>query len=132
MPPECWSPRSAPRSSRPDGRRPRAGPCPRRRPRDRDTAGARRGRCGSAQARGTHHAYRLRPLRRSVGRLNPLHYDEPLAQGVGFPSVFSIGMFQAGLLATYATDWLGADTVRRFSVRFKEQVWPGDVLVCAR
>ena len=39
-------------------------------------------------------------------------------------------MFQAGLLATYATDWLGAENVRRFTVRFKEQVWPDDVLTC--
>ena len=39
-------------------------------------------------------------------------------------------MLQAGLLATYATDWLGAVNVRRYAVQFREQMWPGDVLVC--
>ena len=63
------------------------------------------------------------------GDFNALHHDESYAQAAGFPTVFSMGMFQASLLATFATDWLGADTVRRFTVRFKEQVWPGDVLV---
>ncbi len=64
------------------------------------------------------------------GDFNPIHHDEGFATGAGFPTVFSIGMFQAGLLATYATDWLGAENVRRFAVRFKEQVWPDDVLTC--
>lgn len=64
------------------------------------------------------------------GDFNPLHHDEQIARAVGFPTVFAMGMFQAGLLASYATGWLGADTVRRFAVRFKEQVWPEDVLVC--
>jgi hypothetical protein len=41
-----------------------------------------------------------------------------------------MGMFQASLLATFATDWLGADCVRRYSVRFELQVWPGDELTC--
>lgn len=64
------------------------------------------------------------------GDFNPIHHDEAFAVSAGFPSVFSIGMFQAGLLATYATDWLGARTIRRYAVRFSEQVWPGDELTC--
>jgi len=64
------------------------------------------------------------------GDFNPIHHDQGFAESAGFPTVFSIGMFQAGLLSTYATDWLGADKVRRFTVRFKEQVWPDDVLTC--
>lgn len=65
------------------------------------------------------------------GDFNPIHHDEGFATGAGFPTVFSIGMFQAGLLATFATDWLGPEHVRRFTVRFQEQVWPDDVLTCA-
>ena len=65
------------------------------------------------------------------GDFHPLHHDETYAHASGFPSVFSVGMFQAGLLATYATDWLGADTIRRYTMRFKEQCWPDDVLTCA-
>ncbi len=41
-----------------------------------------------------------------------------------------MGMLPAGLLATYATDWLGAASIRRFSVRFLDQVWLGDELTC--
>src|ERR1700748_2568269 len=63
--------------------------------------------------------------------LNPMHYDDHLAQSAGYPSVFAQGMFSAALLAGFATDWLGAGSVRRFGVRSREQVWPGDVLTCS-
>ncbi|MCW2861376.1 MAG: MaoC domain protein dehydratase [Actinoallomurus sp.] len=65
------------------------------------------------------------------GDFNPMHYDDTLARSAGHPSVFSQGMHSAALLATYAVDWLGAANVRRFAVRFQEQVWPGDVLTCS-
>jgi acyl dehydratase len=65
------------------------------------------------------------------GDFNPIHYDEGFAQSAGFPSVFSQGMHQAALLATFATDWLGPENVRRIHVRFREQVWPDDVLTCS-
>jgi acyl dehydratase len=64
------------------------------------------------------------------GDLNPMHYDDQAARSAGHPSVFSQGMHSAGLLAGYAVEWLGAENVRRFRVRFREQVWPGDVLTC--
>ncbi|RFC76607.1 MaoC/PaaZ C-terminal domain-containing protein [Streptomyces sp. AcE210] len=62
------------------------------------------------------------------GDFNPLHHDDAAAKAAGFPGVFSIGMFQAALVGTFATDWLGAESVRRLATRFKEQVWPGDTL----
>ncbi len=65
------------------------------------------------------------------GDFNPIHHDEQFAQSAGFPTVFSVGMLQAGLLATYCTDQFGAGNVRRFKVQFREQVWPDDVLTCA-
>jgi len=64
------------------------------------------------------------------GDFNPIHHDEDFAREAGFPTVFSVGMFQAGILAAYCAEWLGADNVRRFAVQFREQVWPGDHLVC--
>lgn len=64
------------------------------------------------------------------GDFNPIHHDEGFARSAGFPTVFSIGMYQAALLATFATDWLGPRNVRRYMVRFREQVWPDDVLTC--
>ena len=65
------------------------------------------------------------------GDFNPMHYDDTLARAAGYPSVFSQGMHSAALLASFAVDWLGAENVRRFAARFKEQVWPGDVLTCS-
>ena len=47
------------------------------------------------------------------GDFNPIHHDEEFAQSAGYPSVFSVGMLQAGILAGFATDWLGAANVRR-------------------
>ncbi|WP_200951214.1 MaoC/PaaZ C-terminal domain-containing protein [Nocardioides sp. Root140] len=64
------------------------------------------------------------------GDMNPIHHDEEFAKAAGFPAPFAVGMFQAGLLASWATAWLGAENVRSYRVRFKEQVWPGDVLTC--
>lgn len=62
------------------------------------------------------------------GDMNPIHHDEEFARAAGFPTPFAVGMWQAGLVGTYLTDWLGAENVRRFRVRFVEQVWPGDEL----
>jgi acyl dehydratase len=64
------------------------------------------------------------------GDFNPIHHDEGYAKSAGFPSVFSVGMLQAGILGTYVTDWLGPTNVRRFGFQFREQVWPGDTLTC--
>ena len=66
------------------------------------------------------------------GDMYRVHHDEPYAIACGFPSTFSVGMYQAGLLATWAVNWLGTENVRRFRVRFKDQVWPGDVLTRRR
>lgn len=65
------------------------------------------------------------------GDFNPIHHDEGFAKAAGFPTVFSVGMLQAGILASFATDWLGPANVRRFGVQFREQVWPDDVLTCS-
>jgi acyl dehydratase len=62
------------------------------------------------------------------GDMNPIHHDTEFAQKAGFPQPFAVGMLQAGVLATWATDWLGAANVRRFKVQWREQAWPGDVL----
>ena len=65
------------------------------------------------------------------GDFNPIHHDDEFAQSAGYPTAFSVGMLQAGILASYATDWLGPRNVRKFGVQFREQVWPGDRLVCS-
>jgi acyl dehydratase len=62
------------------------------------------------------------------GDMNPIHHDEEFAKKAGLPAPLAVGMFQAGALNAWATDWLGPKNVRRTRIRWKEQVWPGDVL----
>lgn len=62
------------------------------------------------------------------GDMNPIHHDEEFAKAAGLPAPLAVGMFQAGVLAAWASDWLGPENVRRTRIRWKEQVWPGDVL----
>ncbi len=64
------------------------------------------------------------------GDFNPVHHDDEFARSANMPSVFSVGMLQAGYLGTYCVELFGPESVRRLSVRFAEQVWPGDELVC--
>jgi acyl dehydratase len=62
------------------------------------------------------------------GDMNPIHHDETFARAAGYEAPLAVGMFQAGVMNTWATDWLGPENVRRTKIRWKEQVWPGDVL----
>lgn len=65
------------------------------------------------------------------GDFHPAHHDDDFARRHGYPRAFSLGMLAAGYLSTYAADWLGAESLRRFRVRFMEITWPGDRLVCS-
>jgi acyl dehydratase len=62
------------------------------------------------------------------GDMNPIHHDEPFARAAGYPAPLVVGMYQAGALLAWAAGWLGPENVRKTRVRWKEQVWPGDVL----
>jgi acyl dehydratase len=65
------------------------------------------------------------------GDFNPIHHDEPMAQGFGLPGVFSMGMLQGGALAQRLARWVGPANVQTFTLRFTGQVWPGDELTLA-
>ncbi len=62
------------------------------------------------------------------GDFNPMHHDDSVATSVGYPSVFGHGMFTAGLLSHYVTDWVGIGNLRKFGTRFKGQLYPGRTL----
>jgi acyl dehydratase len=62
------------------------------------------------------------------GDMNPIHFDHEFAMAAGYPKPFAVGMRQAGVMAAYATEWLGAERIRRFKVQFREQAWPGDTI----
>jgi acyl dehydratase len=65
------------------------------------------------------------------GDFNPIHHDDEVARQVGYPTAFAVGMLPAGLLAAHAATLFGATAVRRFTARFREQVWPGESLTLA-
>ena len=62
------------------------------------------------------------------GDFNPLHHDHAYAAKAGLRDVMAHGMLSAGLLASALTRWFGPGAVRRYAVRFRSPVWPGDVL----
>jgi acyl dehydratase len=65
------------------------------------------------------------------GDFNPIHWNEDFAKSAGYPGVFAQGMFTAGVLGTFLTNWVGESNVRRFRTRFVGQVWPGEQIVCS-
>ena len=65
------------------------------------------------------------------GDFNPIHWNEEFAKSAGYPTVFAQGMFTAGVLATFLTNWAGEAAVRRFRTRFVGQVWPGEQITCS-
>lgn len=64
------------------------------------------------------------------GDFNPLHHDDEIAKSFGLPSVFSMGLFQGGILSRVLTDWAGPGSVRRYKIRFMNQVWPNERIIC--
>jgi hypothetical protein len=64
--------------------------------------------------------------------MNPIHHDAAFALRAGYPEPFAVGMRQAGVLAAYATDWFGPESIRRFKVRFHEQACQSCAGGCAR
>ena len=66
----------------------------------------------------------------SSGDFQPIHHDEPFARSAGYEAPLVVGMLPAGILAAWAADLFGPENVRRTRIRWKAQVWPGDVLTC--
>lgn len=62
------------------------------------------------------------------GDMNPIHHDEPFARKAGYAAPLVVGMYPAGALAAWAAGMFGAENVRRVRIRWKEQMWPDDVL----
>jgi acyl dehydratase len=65
------------------------------------------------------------------GDFNPLHNDADFAKAAGYPGIFAMGMMSAAWLGRMLTDWVGPQSIRRYKVRFVNQVWPGDRLTCS-
>lgn len=63
------------------------------------------------------------------GDYNPLHTDDLYCrEAAGYPGVFAHGMLTMGMTGRLVTDRFGAENVKKYGVRFTNQVWPGDDL----
>jgi acyl dehydratase len=62
------------------------------------------------------------------GDYNPLHTDEVYSVHVGYKGVFAHGMLTMGLTGKMLTNYVGDARLKKFGVRFTNQVWPGDTL----
>jgi acyl dehydratase len=63
------------------------------------------------------------------GDYNPLHTDEVYTtQVAGYPSTFAHGMLTMGLTSKMLVNYVGPGRLKKFGVRFTNQVWPGDTL----
>ena len=66
----------------------------------------------------------------SSGDFNPIHHDQTFAEASGNPTVFAMGMMNAGILSRLVGDYAGIENVRKYRVRFATRVWPGDSVTC--
>ena len=64
------------------------------------------------------------------GDFNPIHQDDEFARAAGMGGVFGHGMLTMGFAAQCVTDWAGAGSVRKISVRFLGLVRLKDVITC--
>jgi acyl dehydratase len=62
------------------------------------------------------------------GDFNPIHHDPDFAKSAGLQTVLVMGMLPGGMLGAYVADCFGAENIVRLSLRFRGQVWPGDVV----
>ena len=63
------------------------------------------------------------------GDYNPVHTDELYTREVaGYPTVFAHGMLSMGLTCRMLTNYVGDGRLKKYGVRFTNQVWPGDTL----
>ena len=63
------------------------------------------------------------------GDYNPLHTDDKFTKEIaGYPGVFAHGMLSMGMTGKMLTNFVGDGTLKKYGVRFTNQVWPGDSL----
>ena len=63
------------------------------------------------------------------GDYNPLHTDDIYCrEAAGYPGGFAHGMLTMGMTSRIVTSLFGAENVKKYGVRFTNQVWPGDDL----
>lgn len=64
------------------------------------------------------------------GDFNPIHHDEEFAKNAGLPSIFAMGMMNAGFISGLLQDWMGIENISNYKIQFRDRVWPGDSVTC--
>lgn len=64
----------------------------------------------------------------ACGDFSEVHHDEVCAAARGLPTVFAMGLVQAGMIGLRATETDGRQ-LRRLHLVLRERVWPGGSLV---
>jgi acyl dehydratase len=52
----------------------------------------------------------------SSGDFNPIHHDQTFAEVSGNPTVFAMGMMNAGILSRLVSDYAGIENLRKYKV----------------
>ena len=74
----------------------------------------------------------LRQYAEASGDYNPIHLDNRFALQAGLGGVIAHGMLSMAQIGVMLTDWLKDEGVlKRFEVRFKGMVRPGNRIVCS-
>jgi acyl dehydratase len=63
--------------------------------------------------------------------LTAIHFDELAARSRGYATVFGMGMLSAAFVSHALTDWLVLTYPLMLTVRFADQIWPGDQVAVA-
>ena len=65
----------------------------------------------------------------TAGDFNPVHWDTAHVEAAGLPDVFGQGMFTAGFISYYLTEWFVIRNIKRWSSRFESRLMPGETVV---
>jgi acyl dehydratase len=65
------------------------------------------------------------------GDFNPLHTDPKIGEMIGTGGIIAHGMLIMGFVGQLMSDYVGAQALRKFGVRFKGMTRLGDVITCS-
>jgi acyl dehydratase len=65
------------------------------------------------------------------GDFNPLHTDSKVGEAIGTGGIIAHGMLIMGFVGEMLSDYVGAQALRKFGVRFKGMTRLDDVITCS-
>lgn len=64
------------------------------------------------------------------GDFNPIHNDPEFARSVGLDGTIAHGMYVMSQIGRMCSNWVHPLQIKKFSVKFKGMVRPGDKIIC--